>query len=149
MFIPPTTDSREMTKRQQQPARRHFKPTLYAIRGPAAPQATTAVVVKKMLHVLDDEEKKLFPKEVALLHDLKHKYIVAYFQCTIDTQEVYCFGPLFKASLQIVSGSQISTLMIVVFVCLTDYSLQMVVIRLCRNFRDCFGAGLSFRNYEN
>ena len=46
--------------------------------------------------------------------------------------------------------------MIVVFVCLTDCSLQTVVIRvyiqvirLCRNFRDCFGAGLSFRNYEN
>ena len=47
--------------------------------------------------------------------------------------------------------------MIVVFVCLTDYSLQAVVIRLCRNFRDCFGGGLSFktkrglsfRNYEN
>ena len=38
--------------------------------------------------------------------------------------------------------------MIVVFVCLTDYSLQTVVIRLCRNFRDCFGGGLSFRNYE-
>ena len=33
--------------------------------------------------------------------------------------------------------------MIVVFVCLTDYSLQMVVIRLCRNFRDCLGGGLS------
>ena len=40
--------------------------------------------------------------------------------------------------------------MIVVFVCLMDYSLQTVVIRLCRNFRDCFGGGLSFRNnYEN
>ena len=35
------------------------------------------------------------------------------------------------------------------FVCLTDYSLQTVVIRLCSNFRDCFGGGLSFRNYEN
>jgi len=40
---------------------------------------TTTVVVKKMLHVLDDEEKKLFSNEVALLHDLKHKNIVAYF----------------------------------------------------------------------
>ena len=39
--------------------------------------------------------------------------------------------------------------MIVIFVCLTDYSLQMVVIRLCRNIRDCFGGGPSFRNYEN
>ena len=38
---------------------------------------------------------------------------------------------------------------LVVFVCRTDYSLQTVVIRLCRNFRDCFGGGLSFRNYEN
>ena len=28
-------------------------------------------------------------------------------------------------------------------------SLQTVVIRLCRNFRDCFGGGLSFRTYEN
>ena len=34
--------------------------------------------------------------------------------------------------------------MIVVFVCLTDYSLQTVVIRLCRNFRDCFGGVLVF-----
>lgn len=31
-----------------------------------------------MLHVLDDEEKKLFSKEVALLHDLKHKNIVEF-----------------------------------------------------------------------
>ena len=30
------------------------------------------------------------------------------------------------------------------FVCLTDYSLQMVVIRLCRNFRDCFVGVLVF-----
>ena len=41
------------------------------------------------------------------------------------------------------------TRMIVVFVCLTDYSLHTAVIRLCRNFRDCFGGSLSFRNYEN
>ena len=40
------------------------------------------------------------------------------------------------------SGSS-STRVIVIFVCLTDYSLQMVVIRLCRNVRDCFG-GLFF-----
>ena len=46
---------------------------------------TTTIVVKKMLHVLDDEKKKLFSKEVALLHDLKHKNIVAYFQCKVDT----------------------------------------------------------------
>ena len=32
--------------------------------------------------------------------------------------------------------------MTVVFVCLTDYSLQTGVIRLCRNFRDCFGGDL-------
>ena len=31
----------------------------------------------------------------------------------------------------------------IVVVCLTDYSLQTVVIRLCRNFRDCFGGGLT------
>ena len=35
--------------------------------------------------------------------------------------------------------------MIVVFVCLTDYSLQTVVIRLCINFRQCFGGGLSLK----
>ena len=29
-------------------------------------------------------------------------------------------------------------------VCLTDYILQTVVIRLCRNFRDCFGGVLVF-----
>ena len=39
--------------------------------------------------------------------------------------------------------------MIVVFVCFTDYSLQTVAIRLCRNFSDWFGGGLSFRNDEN
>ena len=39
---------------------------------------TTTVVVTKMLHVLDDEEKKLFSKEVALLHDLNHKNIVEF-----------------------------------------------------------------------
>ena len=38
----------------------------------------TTVAVKKMLHVLDDEEKKLFSKEVALLRDLKHKNIVEF-----------------------------------------------------------------------
>ena len=34
--------------------------------------------------------------------------------------------------------------MIVVFVRITDYSLQTVVIRLCRNFRDFFGGVLVF-----
>ena len=41
-----------------------------------------------------------------------------------------------------------SARIIVVFVCLMDYSLQTVVIRLCRNFRDRFGGGLNFRHYE-
>ena len=36
------------------------------------------VVVKKMLQVLDQEEKKLFYKEVRLLNDLHHPNIVCY-----------------------------------------------------------------------
>ena len=47
---------------------------------------TTTVVVKKILHVLDDEGKKLFSKEVALLHDLKHKNIVEF--------KAVCWQPL-------------------------------------------------------
>ena len=39
---------------------------------------TTKVVVKKMLQVLDQEEKKLFFKEVALLNELHHRNIVKF-----------------------------------------------------------------------
>ena len=47
--------------------------------------------------------------------------------------------------LQIVRRSGSSSTRMIVVICRTDYSLQTVVIRLCRNFRDCFGGGLSFR----
>ena len=39
---------------------------------------TTTVVVKKMLQVLDQEERKLFFKEVTLLNELLHKNIVEF-----------------------------------------------------------------------
>jgi len=35
-------------------------------------EETETVVVKKMINVLDEEERKLFSKEVAILHGLNH-----------------------------------------------------------------------------
>ena len=34
------------------------------------------IVIKKAIQALDDDERKLFLKEVALLHDLKHDNVV-------------------------------------------------------------------------
>ena len=53
-------------------------------KSPGDDKMTT--VVKKMLQVLGDEEKKLFSKEMALVHDLKHKNIVEF--------KAVCFQPL-------------------------------------------------------
>lgn len=47
---------------------------------------TETVVIKKMLNEVDEEEKKLFFKEVALLNSLKHQRIVKF--------KVVCYQPL-------------------------------------------------------
>ena len=47
---------------------------------------TETVVIKKMLNEVDEEEKKLFFKEVALLNSLKHQSIVKF--------KAVCYQPL-------------------------------------------------------
>ena len=46
---------------------------------------TETVVVKKMINVLDHEERKLFSREVAILHGLNHTNVVKF--------EAVCFKP--------------------------------------------------------
>ena len=47
-------------------------------RLPADTTTITTVVVKKMLQVLDQEERKLFFKEITLLNELQHRNVVEF-----------------------------------------------------------------------
>lgn len=57
------------------------------------------VVIKKTIHALDQEEKKLFLKEVALLNRLDHRNVVnlkaiCYQPCALMLEYLYCsFSP--------------------------------------------------------
>ena len=47
-------------------------------------EETDTVVVKKMINVRDQEERKFFSKEVAILHGLNHTNVVQFKQCATN-----------------------------------------------------------------